>query len=201
MECRLFLPFTYQGTNNSTKVEDHPEGGDITSLSLLRRIGHHNGTLGSPKHTSANTKKSTSEDDEAGVLIVGVREERCNVNTVTDTSKSEGKTETESIGDGTGEEGDNSEGAVQGGVGLGGGRGVLQTHTSHAAEGVEHTGAEEAHHGNHEELHAGRRIPMLLAEDAEALVLPAGRSPEIVVMMSRLGGRGRRSLFIRHTPE
>lgn len=124
-----------EGTDDSTHVEDHPEPryivslslrplkqgslpGNISSLALLRGITHHNSTLRSPKQTSANTQHCTSEDQESRVLGVVVAKKSSDVERVAEATKGEGQANTESVGDSSGEETDDGEGGVEGGIGV-----------------------------------------------------------------------------------
>lgn len=164
---------TYQRPDYGAEVEDHPEPRDVPALVVLLGVRHHDGALGGPEHTGAEAEEGAGEVDEADILVMGVGEEGGDVDGVADAAERERHAHTEDVGDGAGEEGDDGEGRVQGRVGLGGGADVGQAHAAHAAEGVEHAGAQEADHGDHEELGARRGVPDLLAEDAEALVLPS----------------------------
>lgn len=38
-----------QASEDTPKIEDHPEPGDVTALGGLGRIRHHDGTLGAPQ--------------------------------------------------------------------------------------------------------------------------------------------------------
>ena len=48
--------------NDSAQVEDHPEPGNEASFLVLKRVGHHHGTLCAPEQTSAGTQQTTGED-------------------------------------------------------------------------------------------------------------------------------------------
>ena len=78
---------TNETTNDTTKVEYHPEPRDVTALGIFGRVSKHDGTLCAPKDTGTSTKQSTSEDVEALVLCVTVAQEGCNVDAVSKAAK------------------------------------------------------------------------------------------------------------------
>jgi len=55
----------YQTANDGAHIEDGPEPSKVSSLLFLPRVGEHDGSLGSPQQTSADTEKSTGEDVES----------------------------------------------------------------------------------------------------------------------------------------
>lgn len=171
---------TYQRADNGAQVEDDPEPRNIFTLILLGRVRHHNGSLGAPQKTSADTQESTSEDEETVVLGVVVAEEGSGVNTVTDATKRKSWTKTKTVGDGTGEETNHGESAVQGSVGVGIGVLLNLTGSSETTKGIKHARAEEAHDGDHEQLHFGGSKPCLLAKEVETLIDPSLGTVEIL---------------------
>ena len=76
-----------EGTDHTTQVEDHPEGGNVFALVLLRRIRHHDGTLSSPQHSGAKTEQGSRKDDKAAVAVMVVREDGDNVEAVAKAAK------------------------------------------------------------------------------------------------------------------
>lgn len=164
---------TYQTANDSTHVEDHPEPRDVATLGSLRRVGHHDGSLGAPQQTSADTEQGTGKGGEAQVLRVVVGEIRGNIDRVADSTKGQSSADSKLVGEGAGEETNDRKGRVQGGVGAVVCSGIKLAAAAHAVEGIEHTRAQEADEGDNDELNWGRGIPgQLVAQDGEALVLP-----------------------------
>jgi len=150
---------TDQAANDSTQVEDDPEDGDELALVLLVGVAHHDGALGTPEQTGADTQQGTREDEEPDVLIVVVREQRRDVDEVAKAAKGQGQLEADAVGDATGQEADHGEGAVQGGVGV---ADVLRfdlATSPETADGVEHAGAQEADEGDDDELGLGGGEP------------------------------------------
>ena len=103
---------TYQTANHSTQVEDHPEPGNVAALGLLGRVGHHDGALGTPEQTGAHTEKRASKGSEAQVLGVIVAQIGSHINRVANATEREGSADTELVGEGAGEETNDSEGRV-----------------------------------------------------------------------------------------
>lgn len=99
--------YTYQRTNNTPQVKDHPEIRDETPLGALLWVGHHNGTLCSPQETGTDTEQGTGEDQESAVLSVRVTEQTGRVDTVTQSTKRQCKFDTQLVDKGSGEESNN----------------------------------------------------------------------------------------------
>lgn len=78
---------TYKTTDDSAKVEDHPEIRNISAFGCFSGIAHHDGALGGPKQSSAHAEKGSGKDVEALILGVRVAEESCNVDTVAQAAK------------------------------------------------------------------------------------------------------------------
>lgn len=183
---------TYQTANDTTKVEDNPENGNIPALLRFRGIGHHDHALRSPEHTSAASEQEASEDDIADVLGMLEAQVAADVDGVPDASKAHGDINAKSVGQGTGEEADHGESGVECGVGVVGGFGAEQTATAQSVQSVEHalrrcqrritrhvrlvflTGAEEADECHHDNLDLRTRVPwQLLAADFEPAIQPS----------------------------
>lgn len=94
----------YQTTDYSTKVEDHPKPGNVATLGGLGRVGHHDGTLGTPQQTGAYTKQGAGKSGEAEILRVVVAKIRSNVDRVADAAKGEGGADAKLVGKGAGKE-------------------------------------------------------------------------------------------------
>lgn len=130
---------SYQATYHSAKVKDHPKPTDESTLFSFGGIGHHDGALGGPKDTGADAKQSTRKDDIAQVLGVVVAEVGGDVDRVADATERQGPADADGVGDGAGEESDNSEGRVESGIGIvASGRIELSTSTE-AIDGIEHS--------------------------------------------------------------
>lgn len=69
--------------------------------------------MGSPEETSAETEKRTSEDIKASHAEVNREEKRQSVDTVSKSSESESKLDTEDIDEGSTEEGEDGKGRVE----------------------------------------------------------------------------------------
>ncbi len=177
---------TYQRSNNTTSVEDDPEERDVATLVLLRRVGHHNGTLSSPEKTSADTEESTGKDGETRVLSLLENEEGSGVDAVTDTTDTESNAKTETIGKGSSEETNEGEGTVEGSRSIIGSLGVTQTTTTHTTQSVEHARAEEADKGDHNKLSPGMSIPKLLLAKLSASVHPSLGLRECVGILAEM---------------
>lgn len=104
-------------------------------------------------------------------------QKRRRVDAVSSASDSQRGTESETVGDSTSKETDNSKGRVQGHTVVILDRMVLatKTATAHAHERVEHAGAQETDKGNHQELDLRRGVPVFLAKHAVLSVDPSGR--------------------------
>ena len=107
-----------------------------------------------------------------------VRQEGGSVEAVAQAPETNREAKTQHVGDGAGEETDYGKDTVESGIGVGLGGLVDLTAATQTTEGVEHSRAHEAHHGDHEQLDGGRGIPdflLALAERVlETLVDPAG---------------------------
>lgn len=91
---------------------------DISTLAVLWWIRHHDSTLSSPQKTSAYSQHGTSEDQETRVLGVVVAKKSSDVERVSESTEGQGKTDTEFVRNGAGEETDHREGGVESGVGI-----------------------------------------------------------------------------------
>lgn len=76
-------------------------------------VGHHDGALGGPEETGANTQEGAGEDVEAGDILMLRNQETNGVNGVADSTEGEGQTDAETIDDGAGEETHDREGTVE----------------------------------------------------------------------------------------
>jgi hypothetical protein len=104
---------TYQRTNNSAQVEDTPKPGKVCSLHGLIGIRDHDGALGGPEQTGADTEKDTGEDVEAEHIGVDRDEERDGVDAVSDASKSKSPFDTDLVDKGSAKEAEDGEGTVE----------------------------------------------------------------------------------------
>ena len=196
---------TYQASNHSAQVENHPEPGDVAALGSFRWVRHHDGTLGAPQQTSAYTEQRTGESGEAQVLCVVVGQVRRHINGIANTANGQSSADAELVGEGSGEKANNGEGRVQSRVcAIVCGRIELAS-AAHAVESIEHTRAHEAHDGDNDQLDRRGCEPWQFeAQDSEALVLPrVGKFKRIAVGHRMVGGAdivGRKSaLFVgRH---
>ena len=177
-----------EGANDGAQVEDDPEPRNVAALAVLGRVRHHDGSLGSPEQTRADTEEGAGEDDEADILGVRVAQEGRGVNAVAQATDGEGRAETETVGKGSSEEADDGKGAVEGDTGVVLSGGIDLATAAEASEGVVHAGAEEADDGDHEQLDLGRGVPEVAAEDAEVLVDPASRTVDVLNLMRLLVG-------------
>ena len=188
-----------QTTNDGAGVEDDPEPTDVAALCVLRGVGHHDGALSSPQETGAETEEGTGEDDETLILGVVEAQEAGGVKRVADAANAHGDLDTEHVGEGAGEEGDNGKNGIQGS-----GRVVLDgsvdlATAAKAAQGVVHAGAQKADHGEDQQLNLGRGVPNIIAIPAvQLLVLPSLRA--IGNDRARAGAHlgGNSSVLIRH---
>lgn len=108
--------WTYQTANASANVEDGPEPGKVATLLLLSRVGQHDGALRRPQHTGAHPQQGACEDVEAGDIRMDGHEQTDGVDTVTNASKGQRETDTQTVHNGTGKETDDGEGTVQRGI-------------------------------------------------------------------------------------
>lgn len=161
---------THQTTNDGAQVEDHPEPGNVSTLGVFGRVRHHDGTLGAPENSCADTQQGSRKGGEAQVLCVVVAEEGADVDRVADATKGEGSADAQLVGEGSCEETYDGEGRVESRVGVVVCGGVHLASTAHAVDGVEHAGAQEADKGNDDQLDGRRSIPGKATENL--LVLP-----------------------------
>lgn len=193
-------------SDDGAEVEYDPEPRDVAALALLAGIAHHDGALGGPEQAGTDAEESTGEDDEALVLVVVVRQKAGGIDAVAQPAEREGELDTEHVRDGAREESSDGKGAVEGGVGVIVDRGINLTTTAETSDGVEHARAQEAHHGDQDQLEDGRRIPDLRLANLEALVHPSRRPLDGAVGVEnwRGGGGGGSglhlgfSLLVRH---
>lgn len=132
---------TYQTTNDTTQVKDDPKPGDKLALGLFIGIAHHDNPLSSPQTTSAHTKQRTRKDQEAGIMIVVVRENRCNVEKVAETTEEQRCAKSQTVSDRARKEAYNGKSRVQRGIGLADVVRVEPATGTQAIDSVEHTGA------------------------------------------------------------
>lgn len=107
------MSLSYQTTNTGADVEDTPEPGEVATLLLLDRVGHHDGTLSGPEQTGADTEEGTGEDVEPGDICMFGDEKTNGVNAVPDSTKGEGNPNAHTVDDSSGEETHHREGTVQ----------------------------------------------------------------------------------------
>jgi hypothetical protein len=107
---------SYQLANDGTHVENTPEPGKVVALLVLMGVGNHDGTLGSPEQTGADTEQGTGEDVEASNISVDRGEQTGGVEGVSNTTKGEGVLDTKLVDKGTTKETENRKGTVQGRV-------------------------------------------------------------------------------------
>lgn len=107
---------TYQTANHGTHIEDAPEPGKVAALLSLSRVRDHNGALGSPEETSADTEKCTSNDVEGVDMVVNRDEQSDDVDTVSETTKRHGDLDTETVDKRSTKETKHGKGGVDGGV-------------------------------------------------------------------------------------
>lgn len=53
-----------RSTNQGTHLENRPKQRERSALVLLHRVGHHDGTLGSPEEGRGDAKKTTGKNEE-----------------------------------------------------------------------------------------------------------------------------------------
>lgn len=147
-----------QTANNGAQIEDHPESGDVATLGLLWWIGHHDGALGRPQETGAHTEEGTGKDEETGILIVVVGKNGGNVQGIAEATEAQGQTETDPVGNAAGEEADDGESGIDGGVGIIDVVGIDLTGGTQAIDSVEHARAQEADDGDKDNLEPGTGI-------------------------------------------
>lgn len=185
---------------------------------MLVGIGNHNGALGRPEQAGADAQEHAGKDVEARDIGVDRGEQAGGVDAVADASKGEGVLDAELVDKGAAEETKDGKRAVQGrvlcnattvsnrGFGqrsirqycgwsrinsayhvVGEGR-VGFAASSHAAQGVEHAGAQEADKRHHDELGLGRGVPRdVEAKDPALLVFPSRGEGDVDVS---IGGSG-----------
>lgn len=107
---------TYQATNNTTQVEDHPEHGKITTFLLLLRVGEDDSTLCSPEQTSANTEQGTCKDVEPTNILVDGDEERNGIDAVTNATEGKSYLNTKFVDESSTKKAKDSEGAIESSV-------------------------------------------------------------------------------------
>ena len=147
-----------QPTDDGAQVENHPEPRNVPALRLLGWIGHHNRPLRRPKHPRTDAQNDARENDEALVRIVVVTQEAGDVKDVAQAAEAQGHFDTQTVGDGSGEEAEDAEGGIQGDAGIVGRLGVELTASAETAEGVEHAGAHEADECHEGELKGWRCV-------------------------------------------
>ena len=141
-----------QSANDGAQIEDHPEPGDVLSLTGLVGITHHDGALSSPQHTATDTKQSSGEDDKAFIGGMIVAEIARDVEEIAHTSQAEGQLDAQAIGNSAGEEADDAEGAVNGDVGIVGCRSIELASTTDTVDGIEHARAQETDESHKNQL-------------------------------------------------
>lgn len=107
-----------QGPDDTAQVEDGPEPGEGAALLGLERVGHHDGALGGPEETGADTEQGAREVAEPIELSTRVMrgEQRDGVDAVADATERKGCLDTQTVDEGAGEETHDGEGAVEGNV-------------------------------------------------------------------------------------
>jgi len=106
----------YQTANDSAHIEDRPEPSKISSFLFLSWVGEHDGSLGSPQQTSADTQKSTGEDVEASHARMDRDQQADCVYTIANTSEGQGHLNTQSVDESSTKETEDGESTIQGGV-------------------------------------------------------------------------------------
>lgn len=193
----------HQRPDDGSEIEDDPEPGYVPPLLVFGRIAHHDGSLGRPQQTGADTEERSRKDDESAVLVVIVAQKAGRVDAVSEGPKSQCWFHSKDVGDGAREEGDHGKGGIEGRVGV-----VLRAWINlpggtETGESVEHTGAQEANHGYHQELDDGRREPHFRLAQTETFVHPSRRSVDGAGRCAwsdgrRLDGLPDFLLFLRH---
>jgi hypothetical protein len=181
---------TYQATNHSTQVEDHPEPGNVATLGSFGWVRHHNGALSAPQETGAHTEQRTSKGGETQVLGVVVAEIGSHIDGIANTAKGQGCADTELIGEGSSEKANNSEGRIHSRVGAVVCGRIELTSSTHTVQGIVHAWAHEADEGHDEQLHWRRCEPgHFVTEDGEAPVLPrVGKLERSAISQGMVGG-------------
>lgn len=188
--CSTGNRVTYQATNDSAHVEDHPEPRDVATLGLFRWVGHHDGSLSAPQETCAHTEPCSGKGSEAQVPSVVVRQVGCHVDGITNAAKRQSSADAELVGKSTRKETHYGESRVQGGVRLVVRGGVELATTAHTVKRIEHARAHEADKGHDDKLHGWRGEPgQFAAKDGEGLVFPA-RGQLQGAALHRVLGRG-----------
>lgn len=106
----------YQTANDGAHIEDCPEPSKVSSLLFLPRVGEHDGSLGSPQQTSADTEKSTGEDVEASHARMDRDQQADCVYAISNTSKCQGQLNTQSVDESSTKETEDGESTIQGGI-------------------------------------------------------------------------------------
>ena len=107
---------THQTADDSAHVEYNPEPGDKSAFESLRRIRHYDRALRGPENAGTASKQEAREDNVTEIVSVVVAQIRADIDTVSKATEREGKSDAQGVGDGTGEETDNSESCVERGV-------------------------------------------------------------------------------------
>ena len=103
----------YQTANDGPHVEDAPEPGEVSTLLALGRVRDHDGALSGPQETGANTEQGAREDFEAGDIEVHREEQREGVDAVSNSTKSQGVLNANSVDEGSTKETEDRKGGVQ----------------------------------------------------------------------------------------
>lgn len=99
---------------------------------MSRWVRGHYSALTSPEKTCTDTQESSGDNGESLVLVMVVVEERAGVEDVGGAACEKGKVGTEDVVDATAENAEDSEGGVEGGVGVVGGGVIDLATTTHA---------------------------------------------------------------------
>lgn len=105
-----------QGPDDTAQVEDGPEPGEGAALLGLERVGHHDGALGGPEETGADTEQGAREVVEPVDVEVQGDEQGDGVDAVADATEGQGELDTQTVDEGAGEETHDGEGTVEGRV-------------------------------------------------------------------------------------
>lgn len=107
---------THQTADDGAQVKDTPEPSEVSTLLGLIGIGDHDGALGGPEETGADTEPDTSKDVEAEHIGVDGDQQADRVQAVTNTTESESPLNTDPVDNGSTEETEDGESAVEGSV-------------------------------------------------------------------------------------
>lgn len=88
-----------------------------------------------------------------------VAQQACDVDTISQSSNTQGESDTQSICDAAGKETDHGKGTVEGDSSIVGRRCINLPSTAQSTESVEHARAHEADEGDHGELRWGGGVP------------------------------------------